>query len=214
LITNERSLLYAEQSLGSVAAKGDDWLKIGAEMPRVLVINILDFNLRKNGGFHQVAELVYREEPRELASERFGIHNIELRKFRTTTPDMSKALHCWLTAICRSQDRRKSLKEVVEMDSALRGFADDNPGMKQFVERYELASADKETRTAYRKWEYEQALNVMERQLQRAEGKAEGRAESKTEIAKKLLGLSVPIDAIVKATDLPREEIEYLRNAD
>jgi hypothetical protein len=113
LITNERSLLYAEQSLGSTAAKGNNWRKISAKMPRVLVINILDFNLRKSGGFHQVAELVYREEPRELASKRFGIHNIELKKFRKIKPDFTKGLHCWLTALCRSQDSRKSLKEVI-----------------------------------------------------------------------------------------------------
>jgi predicted transposase/invertase (TIGR01784 family) len=233
-VTNERSLLYAEQLLGSAAAKGDDWLRIGRTMPRSLVINLLNFALRKGGGFHQVAELAYREEPRELASERFGIHNIELSKFRRETPDLSKALHCWLTAICRSQDSGKPLKEVVEMDSALRDFADSNPGMRQFMERYELASADKETRAAYRKWEYEQALNIMEAQLQRAEdraeGKAEGLAEGRTEglaegraeglaeglaegraeVARNLLKLNMPVDAIAQATGLPREEIERL----
>jgi predicted transposase/invertase (TIGR01784 family) len=238
LITNERSLLYAEQSLGSAAAKGDDWWKIGAKMPRVLVINILDFNLRKSGGFHQVAELVYREEPRELASERFGIHNIELKKFRKATPDLSKALHCWLTAICRSQDSRESLKEVIKMDGALSDFAAGNPGMKQFVDRYELASADKETRTAYRKWEYERALHIMEMQLQWAEGRAEGReegreegkaegreegkaegreegkAEGMIEAAKKLIKINRPINEIMEVTGLTREAIEQIRNAD
>jgi predicted transposase/invertase (TIGR01784 family) len=209
LITNERSLLYAEQSLGSTAAKGDDWMEIGVKMPRVLVINILDFNLRKSGGFHQVAELVYREEPRELASKRFGIHNIELEKFRKATPDLSKALHCWLTAICRSQDSRKSLKEVLKMDGALRNFADNNPGMKQFVERYELASADKETRTAYRKWEYEQALHIMEIQLQKAEGKA----ENNTEVTKNALAMGFSVEQIEKLTGLTREAIEQIRNA-
>jgi hypothetical protein len=60
-----------------------------------------------------------------------------------------------------------------------RDFAAGNPGMKQFMERYELASADKETRTAYRKWEYEQALHIMEMQLQKAESRPKARQRTR-----------------------------------
>jgi predicted transposase/invertase (TIGR01784 family) len=116
------------------------------------------------------------------------------------------------------------------MDGALRDFADNNPGMKQFVERYELASADKETRTAYRKWEYEQALHIMELQMQwaegkeegkaegkeegKAEGREEGKAEDKIEVAKNALAMGLSVEQIEKLTGMSREEIEQLRNAD
>jgi predicted transposase/invertase (TIGR01784 family) len=98
--------------------------------------------------------------------------------------------------------------------------------MKQFVERYELASADKETRTAYRKWEYEKALHIMELQMQwaegkeegkaegREEGKAEGKAEDKIEVAKNALAMGLSVEQIEKLTGMSREEIEQLRNAD
>jgi predicted transposase YdaD len=95
---------------------------------------------------------------------------------------------------------------VVKMDVALRDFTDNNPGMKQFVERYELASADKETRTAYRKWEYEQALHIMEMQLQKA--------ETKTEVAKNALAMGLSAEQIEKLTGLTIEAIEQIRNAD
>jgi hypothetical protein len=180
LVTNERALIYSEQSLADNALKGDTWKDIEKSMPRVVFINLLDFDMRKNGrNFHQVAELTYCEEPRELASERFGIHNVELLKFRKIQPDYSNGLHCWLTAICRSQDTKKSLKEVVNMEAALRDYAALNPGFAQFIDRYELASADKETRKMFRKWEHEQALASMERQMVRRQGRVEGLKEGR-----------------------------------
>lgn len=42
------------------------------------------------------------------------------------------------------------------------------------------------------------------------EGKVEGKEEEKKEIAKKLLELEIPIDDIIKATGLNKEEIEQL----
>ena len=40
-----------------------------------------------------------------------------------------------------------------------------------------------------------------------AQGRAEGKKDKAVEIAKKLLDMDMPIDAIMKATDLSREEI-------
>jgi hypothetical protein len=104
--TIERSLIYAEQPLIGNARRGDTLKKVTAGMPRVIVVNILDFILRKNGrNFHQVAELTYREAPQERATDRFEIHALELPKFRELEyADMSKPLHCWLTAICEAQE--------------------------------------------------------------------------------------------------------------
>ena len=41
----------------------------------------------------------------------------------------------------------------------------------------------------------------------RAEGRAEGKKDKAVEIAKKLLDMDMPIDAIMKATGLSQEEI-------
>jgi predicted transposase/invertase (TIGR01784 family) len=45
----------------------------------------------------------------------------------------------------------------------------------------------------------------------KAEGRAEGQAEKSREIAKNLIGMSIPIEQIEKATGLTREEIEKLQ---
>ena len=80
--TIERALLYSEQSLASTARRGDKLSQVTKAIPRVIVVNILEKALRKNGGYHQVVELLYREPPYERASGKLSIHNLELDKFR------------------------------------------------------------------------------------------------------------------------------------
>jgi len=118
--TIERALLYAEQSLGSYTKRGTTLSEAISGMPRVIVVNILEKALRKSGGFHQVVELLYREAPYERATDRLEVHNLELSKFRKQKdPLTGKPLHFWLTAICRSQDSKMSLEEVIRMDIQL-----------------------------------------------------------------------------------------------
>jgi predicted transposase/invertase (TIGR01784 family) len=176
----ERTLLYAEQALSTPAKIGAALKDVIVTMPRVVALNILDFDLRKNGkNFHQVAELTYREEPRERATDKFEIHNLELRKFRRIEPDSSKPLHCWLTAICRAQDGQISVKEVVEMDAALQEYYRNNPGFAQFADRHAQVSAEPEVRQAYRRWQYEQVIDALEKERLIAEGEARGEARGK-----------------------------------
>ena len=42
--------------------------------------------------------------------------------------------------------------------------------------------------------------------------KGNGKKESKIEIAKKLLAMNLPLEQIVEATELTKEEIEKLKN--
>ena len=182
--TIERTLLYSEQSLGSYSKRGATLAEATSTMPRVIVVNILEKALRKSGGFHQVVELLYREAPYERATDRLEIHNLELSKFRKTDNiELSKPLHCWLTAICRSQDSKTSLEEVVRMDSQLQKFEEQDAGFAQFVKRYGYVAGTPEVRHAFRRWEYDQILNKLEEEriaakhaAEIAESKAEGKA--------------------------------------
>jgi hypothetical protein len=179
---NERSLLYGEQSLSGEARRGNKLSAVTAKIPRVIVLNILDFVLRQAGrNFHQVAELAYREAPRERAVEKFEIHHLQLPKFRELEPDFKSPLHCWLAAICRAQEQKVLLKEVVNMDAALQTFYEDDPGFAQFVERHGYVASLPEVRKEYKLWQIEQV--VMGEEIERA--KAKGRTERDMEIALK-----------------------------
>ena len=175
--------------------------------------------VRKIGGFHQVVELSYREPPYERASDKFELHNLELDKFRKLHLEKpTKPLHLWLTALCRAQDTKTTMMEVVKMDAQLQTFFDSDPGFAQFVNRHETVVAMPDVRKAYRLWEYEQLINELERQRleakSRAEGEAigvaKGEAKNKLEVAKIMLANKEPIEKIVCYSGLSCEEIEGL----
>ena len=256
---NTRSMIYAMDSLQQKIEKGDLWDAIALKMPRVISINILNFDLRKNGiSFHQIIEPVYREEPREVAEYHHVTHNIELPKFRRIEPDWSNPLHLWLTAVCRAYDQNKTLREVVDMEPELKSFEAADTAFAQFVNSYALANADRETRRQYNRWRLDQGFRKMELKAERFEGKAEGIIEGKAEgkaegiiegkaegiiegkaegiiegkaegiiegkaegiivgkaqginsVAINLLKMNMPIEQIIAATSLTREEIAAL----
>jgi len=130
--TVERALLYAEQSLASGAKRGEKLSQVASAMPRVIVVNMLENALRKTGRSHQVVELLYREPPYERATDKLFMHNLELDKFRKVGEGVpATPLWCWLAAICRSQDEKKPLTEVVKMDTDLQAYYDKDPGFAQ-----------------------------------------------------------------------------------
>ena len=112
----------------------------------------------------------------------------------------TKSLHHWLTAICRAQDNKLSLMEVVKMDSQLQEFYKADPGFAQFVERHGFVAASPEVRKAYRRWEYDMILDKLEEERKvadqaaqveegRAEGRAEGISDTLMDVAMRILKL-------------------------
>ena len=121
-----------------------------------------------------MVELLYREPPQERATDRLAVHNLELDKYRKTNRDNpATPLECWLTAICRSQDGRKPLPEVVKMDEVLQEFYENDPGFAQFVDRHGIVSAMPDVRTAYRKWEYDLMLDRLDEERRAAKIEAQ-----------------------------------------
>ncbi|MCL1913018.1 MAG: hypothetical protein FWG10_03835 [Eubacteriaceae bacterium] len=190
--------------------------------------------MRKTGGFHQVVEMLYREPPYERATDRLQIHNLELDKYRKAVDEPASPLQCWLSAICRSQDSQKPLKEVVEMDPKLNEYACHDEGFAQFIERHGFVAATPEVRKAYRRWQYDVMLDKLheermaqeqERQLAegiaeakieaRAEGKAEGRAEGKEEIIRLLIANEIPdvfLEKMAAEAGISKEKLKELKN--
>ena len=125
-------------------------------------------------GYHQIVELLYRDPPYERATDKLAIHILELDKYRETDKDSTATpLRCWLTAICRSQDEKKPLTEVVKMDEELQEFYDIDPGFAQFVERHEAVAAMPEIRKAYRRREYDQMLDRLDEERRAAQLEAQ-----------------------------------------
>lgn len=97
-------------------------------------------------------------------------------------------------------------------------FTEKNPAFVELIDlaTYQNMSEDEQVaydRSLKRMWDYDNMLRG-EREYAMAEGEARGRAEGeameKAKIAKNLKGLAVPIEIIVQASGLTKEQIEEL----
>jgi flagellar biosynthesis/type III secretory pathway protein FliH len=184
---NDRGILYAGRFMDDNARRGDTMENVLANIPRVIVINLLHFNLRKkHDDFHQPVDLTYRkpakDETIERASSKISIHNIELKKFvRHALPHLENkpyrkdtpVLHYWLWALCKAENENKSLGEVIKMSDALSEFAEKDTGFKQYAGRYEQISSDLQVRRVYAMWT--EGMSAIDQA--KAEGIEEGREE-------------------------------------
>jgi predicted transposase/invertase (TIGR01784 family) len=203
---NTRTHIHATKPLKDAADSGDTWGEIAEKLPRVVSINILDFEIRTpDRNFHQVIESTYRESPHEVADNHITTHNIELPKFRRTEKSMENPLHCWLTALCDARDKVITMKEAVAMNEILQKYADANPGFTQFMQQYELANADRETRTKYDMWMVDTYLDELEKRKIAEDARTEGADAMETVI--RMLKNNRDISEIRAATNLPDERI-------
>ena len=78
---NDRAWFYGSRLMSDSFHEGEDYDNV----PRVRVINLLDFVLRDtNEDFLQPIGVMYKKPPVEIASDAFRIYNIELPKFRAS----------------------------------------------------------------------------------------------------------------------------------
>ena len=122
-------------------------------------------------------------------------------------PDYENPLHCWLTAMCRAQDQRRSLKEVVEMDAQLSNFAAGSPEFRQYMRRTDLATTDQQTRNAYFSWMHEQRLFNEENYRLRNEGIDIGMEKGKKEMVMILLRKGHTQEAVADMLEIPIRQI-------
>jgi hypothetical protein len=112
-------------------------------MPHIIVINILDFNLRNdNEDFIQPVGLLYAKPPHTVAEDHILIYNVQLPRFRNQVHDLTKPLDAWLYILDTANQKQLSLEEVIEMEPILRETIDIDAGLKQFAEEYSKVAAD------------------------------------------------------------------------
>jgi predicted transposase/invertase (TIGR01784 family) len=105
---------YAQLAVSSVKA-GVPTYDIDKHLPKIVVINICDFDVRKSGSddFIQPVKQMFTKNP-EVAQEFLNIYNIQLTKFREQTHDLSKPLNAWLTLFDTANQKQISVEEVIK----------------------------------------------------------------------------------------------------
>jgi predicted transposase/invertase (TIGR01784 family) len=206
---------YAQLAISTVNA-GTPTYELSKRLPKIVVINICDFDVRKSGDtdFIQPVKQMYTKNP-EVAQDFLNIYNVQLPRFREQKHDLSKPLNAWLTLLDTANQKHITVEEVIDMYPELGNTVKNDPGITQFVGQYNVVSQDATTRS-----EYDMYLSELFRiggikQYAYEEGETagieigieQGIEQGKLEAARNMLNKGYPIDDVSDITNLPIETI-------
>ena len=164
-------------------------------MPKVIMVNILNFNIFKYKEYVSESMLVLKEHREQEISDLVKYYYIELPKYRKAKADMNNKLDQWLAFIDdtdwgkieMAEEKNKTIKSALDDMEYLTGDAE----IKRLAELRESSRIDK--------WF---AMNY---------GRKQGENKAKIETAKRMLKEKIPIDIIIRVTQLTKEEIEKIK---
>ena len=164
-------------------------------MPKVIMVNILNFNIFKYKEYVSESMLALKEHREHEISDLVKYYYIELPKYRKAKADMNNKLDQWLAFIDdtdwgkieMAEEKNKTIKSALDDMEYLTGDAE----IKRLAELRESSRIDK--------WF---AMNY---------GRKQGENKAKIETAKRMLKEKIPIDIIIRVTQLTKEEIEKIK---
>lgn len=191
----DRSIYYASFPIQDQAKKGD-W---DYQLDPVYTVGILDFIFDDHKMESELLHVVELKNQRcEVFYDKLKFIYIELPKFTKKEEELTTHFDKWLYVfrhLAQLNSRPRALQEKV---------------FGKLFEAAEIAKFSPEEKDAYEESlkYYRDLKNVVD--TSKEEGRLEGKIEGKLEVAAELKRNQVPLDIIIKATGLSREEIETL----
>ena len=186
----ERSLFYWAGLYYTALKKKGEY----KENKRVITINMVNFDMFKEGPYHEKIEL-RRKYKNILLTNKLEIHFIQLSKFlKEGQEEKDKKMWQWLTFICNKN--RKEVERVMK----------ENKEIEKANEELEyLTGDDAVRRIAFlrEKAERDYISNM-------SGAREEGAKKAKIEIAKAMLAEGMEKEKIIKITGLTEEEMEEI----
>ena len=192
----ERTTLYAGKVISRETERGTDY----EDIKQVIMINILGFNMLDVEDYISETAIVLDKHRDYEVLTGIKWYFIELPKFRKAKPDMNEKINQWLAFI---DDDNKEMIDMAE---------NKNKTLKDARKEMNYLTGDAEVRRLAElreKWEMDRvsAINHATRV-----GIEKGKKEEIIKTAKAMLEEKIPIETIMKITELSREEIEKLNN--
>lgn len=202
----DRSLYYATFPIREQAKKGEVW---NYELKHVYVVALLNYDMTDSAFAqdtinHDIGLL--DKQTHKVFNDKLTFKYVEIAKFNKSIEELKTNYDKWIYVLQNlSRLDRQPRYLQTEVFSRLFNQAEIARFSKTELREYE------DSLKAYR--DMKNSLDTAE-EKGIAKGLAKGRAEGKkykaVEIAKKLLEMDMPIDAIMKATGLSQEEITKL----
>jgi predicted transposase/invertase (TIGR01784 family) len=190
---DRRTLFYWSWDYSKQLGAGQDYRLL----PKVIAINIVDYELLPSKDFHTCFHLWEDKERDLLLTDALEIHFVDMVKFRRLREKDLRGdpLQRWLTYF----DRRSPgelVEEVIKMDA----------GIQKAQERLEYVANDAEALREYHM--REMALSDWTSGVNHA--RWEGKEEGQKEIARRMKIRGRPLEEIAEDTGLTVEQIEKL----
>jgi predicted transposase/invertase (TIGR01784 family) len=198
----KRTLWYWGREYTKGISSGGDY----KDLPKVITINIVNFDNIKLEDFHTCFHLWEDEHHEYLLTDVLEIHFINMVKFRKlkNKDKRNRPLERWL-GFFDINTPEEELKEIIKMDSTI----------KKAQERLDFVTQDKEVLREYHL--REMALSDWTTGINAATengieiGIEKGATQKQIEIAKKSLNKGLPMELIHEITELDIETIQTLR---
>lgn len=190
----ERTTLYSSKVLAREVARGTKY----EEVKQVIMVNIINYEMLGFEEYISETAIVLDKHREYEVLKGIKWYFIELPKFRKAYPDMNEKINQWLAFI---DDYDKEMVKLAEKNNKTLERA-----------RYEMNyltgdAAVRRLAELREDWE-------MDRNSDMYWAKEEGKEEKKKEIARKLIKMKLPIEQIMEATGLTKEQIEKLEKED
>jgi predicted transposase/invertase (TIGR01784 family) len=190
---DRRSLFYWSLEYARSLESGQDY----HELPKVIAINIINFEFIPARSFHTRFHLWEDTEKELLLTDALEIHFVDMIKFRRLGERdiRNDPLHRWLTYFDKHSPEGL-VAEVIQMDEAI----------QKAQERVAFITNDKEALRAYQM--REMAISDWTSGVNHA--RREGRREGQQDIARNFKAMGIPIEQIAQGTGLTEEQIRGL----
>ena len=202
---NSRGFFYGGRLMTDEFKEGQPY----EEMPKLRVINLLDFVMRKdNKEMVQPVIFAYGNEPVREATDIFKIYNIQMpifrKKYKTLESVKGNVFYTWLYLLDRGYKSEEEMEAMAMMSE----------GMMTFAKRYNIAINDPDLKALYRM--EQDALHEEASRLRNAEKRGEKRGEERGERNEKLRNAKnmkmkgYPLADIADITGLTLKDINAL----
>jgi predicted transposase/invertase (TIGR01784 family) len=186
------------------------WLDAGQDyekLPKVIAINIVDFEMKRTEGFH-TSYHIWEDEEDDMLSDVLEIHFIDMVKFRRLKGKdiVNNRLHRWLTFLNKNTNDN-ILEEVINMDTAI----------QKAQEKMIFVTNDKEKLRAYQMRMLALSDQVSGINYARREGWMEGEKigeiKGENKLIKRLIAKGKSIEEIADFMDMSVKQIQKIIQA-
>ncbi len=199
----ERILYYWSKVYAKQLKKHQDY----KELEKTIVILIANFKIEglEELKYHTEWKIVDNETRKVILTDKFELCIIELPKVKET--EEQEELMDWLCFLENPKSER--IKEKMEENEELKEAVEKLEGMSE--DEYMQRIADLREKAIL---DYNSGMSFALRkglEQGREEGEKEGERRAKLETARKMLEEKIPVETIVKITNLSKKEVEELR---